>query len=336
MATAADIQKAIDAGRRSAEIVIKARDGILMQRTAAITKVHAQRTLRLNISPVRAPEPTPPPPPPGGAARIAMAAPNLGPQGHSTLIAEGDSWFDYPGDDVLRILEDQHGYEVESVAHMGDKVEEMAYTGGQLDKLTRLIEKVIRDGRKPRAILLSGGGNDLAGDEFGLLLNHANSPVRGLNQSIVSGVIDERIKLAYAKIIAQVTFVCESRVNARLPLLVHGYDYPIPDGRGFMGGWWLLPGPWLEPGFREKGFEDLKERISITKTLIDRFNNMLMDLATSRGMEHVHYVDLRNTLKVSDIEDEYVPDWANELHPTPSGFEKVTQKFVNVLDGLPV
>src|SRR5262245_50820329 len=37
------------------------------------------------------------------------------------LIAEGDSWFDYPIHDVLRILEDDHLFDVESVAHKGDR-----------------------------------------------------------------------------------------------------------------------------------------------------------------------------------------------------------------------
>lgn len=44
---------------------------------------------------------------------------------------------------AIRMLEDDHGYDVESVAHKGDSVESMAY-GGQLEKFTRLIEKLLR------------------------------------------------------------------------------------------------------------------------------------------------------------------------------------------------
>src|SRR5262249_8198322 len=44
------------------------------------------------------------------------------------LVAEGDSWFDYPLHDVLTMLEDEHGFDVESVAHRGDTVEDMAYS----------------------------------------------------------------------------------------------------------------------------------------------------------------------------------------------------------------
>jgi hypothetical protein len=36
------------------------------------------------------------------------------------LIAEGDSWFDYPMQDVLRLLEDDYLFDAESVAHKGD------------------------------------------------------------------------------------------------------------------------------------------------------------------------------------------------------------------------
>lgn len=49
-----------------------------------------------------------------------------------TLMAEGDSWFDYPWKNVLSCLEDKHGYDVESMAHKGDHVEHMAYDGGNL------------------------------------------------------------------------------------------------------------------------------------------------------------------------------------------------------------
>lgn len=352
MASKEDIQKAIEAGRKQAEHVVTIRDQVLVKRAEVIAKARAERTIRrapaVPPHPTLRPEgvlpepplptralPVPPPPPPPPPPTVGAVAFSLGPQGHSTLIAEGDSWFDYPGDDVLRVLEDHHGYEVESVAHKGDRVEEMAYTDGQLDALTRLIEKVLRDGRKPRAILLSGGGNDIAGEEFGMLLNHSNSPIRGLNNSIVNGVINDRIQLAYAEIIAKVTQVCELRIGGKVPILVHGYDYPVPDGRGFLGGWWFLPGPWLEPGFREKGFRALQERIDITKTLMDKFNDMLKSLVAMPGMEHVTYVDLRNTLTVSADQDKYGVDWANELHPTKGGFAKVTQKFADALAGLP-
>jgi lysophospholipase L1-like esterase len=254
------------------------------------------------------------------------------PQTAGVLIAEGDSWFDYPFNDILRMLEDYHAYEVESVAHKGDRVEEMAYGLGQLEELTRTIEKLLRQGEIPKAILLSGGGNDVAGDEFGMLLEHAQSPLPGFNDQVISGIIDQRVKIAYVTILSAVTKISEERLNRKLPIVVHGYDYPVPDGRGFAGGWWVLPGPWLEPGFREKGYGVMAERIKLMKQLIDRFNAMLKGIVAMNEFRHVTYVNLRDTLSTGS---NYKRFWANELHPTEKGFELVTNRFADALDQLP-
>lgn len=268
-----------------------------------------------------------------GAAAQAFAFPSLFGKTETAgiLLAEGDSWFDYPMHDVLKLLEDEHGYDVESVAHKGDPIEAMAYGDHQLGDFTRSIEKVLRRGDKPKAILLSGGGNDIAGDEFGMLLNHAGSAIAGLNRNIVKGVIDERIRTAFVFIISAVTCICEQMTGGKIPIIVHGYDYPIPDGRGFLGGWGPLPGPWLEPGFREKGFEEMDKRFAMTKGLIDRFNEMLIGVVSLKGCEHVKYIDLRNTLSHGE---DYKAWWGNELHPTGDGFSKVTDKFAKVLGRL--
>ena len=51
------------------------------------------------------------------------------------LAAAGDSWFDYPFHDVLKMLDDDFGYNVESSAHKGDPIEKMAYQGGRAGRL---------------------------------------------------------------------------------------------------------------------------------------------------------------------------------------------------------
>jgi lysophospholipase L1-like esterase len=242
------------------------------------------------------------------------------------LLAEGDSWFDYPFHDVLRLLEDAHGFEVESVAHKGDRVEDMAFSKGQLEEFTRRLEKVLRNGKVPKAILLSGGGNDIAGTQFGVLLNHASSPAAGLNDEVVNGIINQRIRLAYTTIIASITEICEAYLQRSIPIITHGYDYAVPDGRGFLGGFWVLPGPWLQPGFREKGFADLTENKKIMRDLMDRFNKMLKDALSA--FAHVRVLDLRGTLPA---DTSYRTYWANELHPTARGFGIVADRFARTV-----
>jgi hypothetical protein len=308
-------RKALEVGRMQAREVLSLRARALRRRARATRALGA-------VAPVR----------PAAVAREALVRAGGGPATAGVLVAEGDSWFDYPLNDVLRLLEDDHAYDVESVAHKGDRVEEMAYGGGQLEELTRRLEKLLRRGVVPKAVLLSGGGNDVAGGEFGMLLNHARSAVRGLNEQVVTGVIDQRVRFAYVTILSAITHVCEQRLGRRLPILVHGYDYPVPDGRGFLGGWWFLPGPWLEPGFREKGFDDLQERIALARQLIDRFNTMLQGVVGMSEFAHVTYADIRGTLSVGA---DYKRWWANELHPSPRGFERVTERFVAALAALP-
>jgi lysophospholipase L1-like esterase len=245
------------------------------------------------------------------------------------LIAEGDSWFDYPLQDVLRLLEDDHLYDVESVAHRGDCVEDMAHSKGQFEEFARRLEKLLRDGKVPRAVLLSGGGNDIAGDEFVILLNHAASTLPALNEDIVRGVIDVRLKEAYASIISGLTAITKSYLGRPIPIVTHGYDYPVPDGRGVMGGWWKLPGPWLKPAFQRKGHGDLATNKVLIVQLIDRFNTMLAAVSALPEFAHVHYLDLRGTLKHDAT---YKTHWANEMHPTATGFDLVTKKFADVID----
>lgn len=244
------------------------------------------------------------------------------------LLAEGDSWFDYPGRDVLGLLEDEYLFDVESVAHKGDCVEDMAHSPKQFEGFARKLEKLLRDGKVPRAILLSGGGNDIAGAEFAILLNHAASGLPPMNEDVVHGVIDVRLRTAYASIIGGITRIATHYLGRTIPMVTHGYDYAIPDGRGFLGGFSFLPGPWLEPGFRRKGHGDLSANKDVIVALIDRFNRMLIDVGSHPQFAHVHYLDLRRTLKHgSDYED----DWANELHPSKKGFGRVTKKFADLI-----
>ena len=42
---------------------------------------------------------------------------------------------------------------------------------------------------------------------------------------------------------------------------------------------WLLPGPWLEPGFRKKGHVDFGKNSAVVVKLIDQFNAMLKDVS---------------------------------------------------------
>lgn len=309
-----NIAAALELGRKRASEILALRSEAQKRRAEALQKNRKALALRVQIGAPGAPS---------SSAEFQTAG---------FLAAAGDSWFDYPLHDVLKLLEDHHGYNVESTAHKGDPIEKMAYTGGQLEDFARKLEKIKARGTVPKAVLVSGGGDDVAGNEFGMLLNNAFSPIAGWDGEVVDGVLNERIFTAYSQLLMSITALCQGTFGVIVPILIHGYDYPVPDGRGFLGGW-PFPGPWLDPGFREKNFEDLAQRIAMMQTLMDQFNEVVKTLPSQPAFAHVRYIDLRGTL--SNRLADYRDWWANELHPTEKGFEAVTDRFAAELAKLP-
>lgn len=246
------------------------------------------------------------------------------PQG--LLVAEGDSWFDHPGGDVLSALEDL-GFEVEANAHCGDTLEDMSFNPRQLGDLHRLLTRVKLSGRTPKAVLLCGGGNDIAGEEFTVLVNHAASGLPALNAAVVDGVIDGRLKLALSHWIGSVDAVARGVFGLPLKIVIHGYDYPVPDGRGTSLGPLRPKGPWLRSGFWMKGHTNLQRNRGVLRDLINRLNDMQIALVEELELPNLVHVDLRNTLSSVLYEN----DWDNELHPTEAGFRSLARKIAAAL-----
>ena len=322
----ASIQQAAD--QHAEEILSRRREG--RARRAAALAAHPQ-PLSIRIELTQAPL----------AAAVSPASTSATEQTAGYLLAVGDSWFDYPIHDILTRLDDNYGYNIESSAHRGDPIEAMVSRAGQLDKFARCMDKITSLGATPKAILVSGGGDDIAGKEFGMLINNIDlQPIPGWNDQVIAGVIDTRVAAAYRLMILSINSLCQKNLGRTFPILVHGYDYPVPDGRGFLGGGWLLPGPWLKPGFDEKLFGDINVTTQMMTTIIDRFNTMLQNLVQEQGFQNVTYIDLRKTL--SNAPANYKDWWANEIHPNAGGifggqdgWGAIAAKFQAVLATLP-
>lgn len=253
------------------------------------------------------------------------------------LVAEGDSWFDYSypqpspsiiGRDLIDGLRD-FGHDVENVGTAGATVQDMAF-GPDNDSIfdffnrddTQLFETVkwvLR--RRPRAFLLSGGGNDFAGDGFEDYLNPAGGGNPGLHQANVERLMTSVIEPAYRHIISVVKkAAADHGIHDDLPVFLHGYANAFPDGRRHMIG----VGPWLSPGFEKRGYlydkdspsgpNQLAIRRQIVTALLERFRASLRRIAIEFG--NVHIADFTGELGRNE-------DWQNELHPTNSGFRTI-------------
>ncbi|MES2074571.1 MAG: SGNH/GDSL hydrolase family protein [Pseudomonadota bacterium] len=239
------------------------------------------------------------------------------------LIAQGDSWFDYPlpifapSDVIANLKAMPLSPIILSLAHYGEAAEDML----GVTKLHRLLAQLNAgdDGSRYDAILFSGGGNDLAGDQFRLWLADAavvhKDPAQGLQSARVDAVLGI-VKAAYQDLILARDKVAQAQ-HRSIPIFVHSYDHAIPSGVGV-----CTVGPWLKPGLDDRGWDKETGR-GIVKQLLGRFADLLTELQGQHA-DFIH-VATQGTLTAGQ--------WANELHPTPDGFAAISAKFVAALRG---
>jgi hypothetical protein len=104
------------------------------------------------------------------------------------------------------------------------------------------------------------------------------------------------------------------------PIFLNGYDYPVPDGRGFVdshGGWitTIMDDANVDP--------DLAFRTEVMRLMIDLVNDEVLAEFHS-PLERVFHVDSRGIL-ASDPRH-YAQDWENEGYPTREGFMKILER----------
>jgi hypothetical protein len=285
---------------------------------------------------------------------LAQPAPPFGAAGHNGLhlLAMGDSWFShFPPFDVLVALENRYGYAVHSVAIAGAHLAEMAppadwdparppahppaERGRQLYDLLVLIKKLSPANKKAvKAVLISGGGNDVVADRdvFAKLLNPARPRQPPINDTTFDQIVNTDLRAVLAEVLSATTEISKLYIGRAVPILIHGYAHPVPDDRG--GGL----GAWLRPVLENMGYADLGAGTAIMADLIDRLNLMQTRLLADNAVAfaHVTHVDLRPALNNTLAGIAYRTDWQNELHPTiPEGFIKVAEKLEKALQILP-
>ncbi len=253
------------------------------------------------------------------------------------MLAQGDSWFDYPpGTDIIDCLHSNHGHTITNIAVAGSTLNDEAYgpvprqmfgmgplQSGDPNRIMELVHQIQQV--KPQALLLSAGGNDVAGDEFFSFINNARSGLPPVNREVLDGVVNGTFKTAYQYII-DIALEAAANANIKMPIFTHSYDYPWPDGRPVVAFLWWKIGPWFDRTFNAKNYPNidaatLQKRHDIVVNFIDAVGDMLSRLAADpKYTGKVFHVDLRGTL-VADAE------WANELHPRNPGFAKLADKI---------
>ena len=242
------------------------------------------------------------------------------------IIAEGDSWFDYlPGTDLIDCLVNLFHLNIENYGKAGDTLENMIFGTGitrhfqrevpQIYSILRRIEQV-----KPKVFLFSGGGNDVAGDEFASFLNHNLSGLPPFREEFASHLIQVVFRSYFVALIAEV-----AKYSPSTQIVVHGYGHTLPTGIGVDVLLFNFAGPWLRPALTQKAILDEAQQRDIVLLVINKYNEMLASLDVE--YPNFHYVDLRPIL------DPHT-DWVNELHLTNSAYARASQRIYEKLKPL--
>lgn len=248
--------------------------------------------------------------------------PNTGPL---TIAATGDSWFDYPLDgeapgvstDVIAQLRHKlaWGTVIRNLAHHGDATSEILGTTKRA-RFAGILTPATD------AILFSGGGDDMVGDQFRFWLNDAASgsgPVNTAAFNLILGVVTTGLRDLVA---------LRDSVNKDIPIFLHSYDFAYPNNKDVDILDVIDEGPWLYPSLHQRGWmpdtspASVAAGYQIVKAMLSAFNDVVVNFAISTP--NVIMVDTQGTLSSE-------AQWANELHPTPEGFSLIADKFVSAL-----
>jgi len=227
--------------------------------------------------------------------RLRDEAPHL-----PVVVCEGDSWVAHPViDDITDHLLDDERYPLLALG-----VGAAADLLGRMSAALEHEQAIVDHGAK--ALLLSGGGNDLMGvfPRFLQRWTPGHEPLRLLTEAV-----DAEIHTLMGTM-----RVLLSRMEGRVPVVVHGYDHLRVRA--------VHRGGQLGPFFDTAGIDDPAERTAVLWAIVDRYNEHLR--TATDDMPWVGYTDVRGIV-VDDVE------WHDDIHPTGDGFGRITERIANAL-----
>lgn len=245
------------------------------------------------------------------------------------IVAEGDSWFAYPKkhllwgkrsnilDWVARSVYRSKKVNLLRLASNGD--EAVAMLAGEQKMQLAEILKSAND--RVDLILFSGGGNDVVGKWDMERLLRPYEPGFTATDCIHTKRFQRKllqIRLAYEELIE---LRDEYAPSARI--VTHTYDFLKPSkvSARFVAGL-VSVGPWIYPYLVEKNIpENLHQPVVIH--LLTEMRLMLEKLAARPGNRRkLFVVNTQGTLRPG-----HGSDWKDEMHPTSSGFKRLSRLF---------
>jgi hypothetical protein len=232
----------------------------------------------------------------------------------------GDSWFQYPiapGKDIQKVLPRIYRRTLffnEGVAGL----DSAKYKMGR-GRVTRNLGEFEFD-----VLLLSMGGNDIAGSEMVEFVKEKDAPqdVGTRQWGVIPAPVRDHVRLsAFQRTLEYIQddifdmVQRRNQVRGACEIVMHTYDYPWPDGKPFKLGP-IKAGPWIKPHLDDVGLTDFDQQRTVVMWLLDQYAALLNQIASQTPRFRV--VKSLGTLKRAQ--------WGNEMHPTKAGFKVLVEK----------
>ena len=246
------------------------------------------------------------------------------------ILAYGDSWFWYPNNDLL-IPINAIWLGTKTLLAKGKNGAELREMVGGTPRLWNDFRSAMSGYPTIQCVLLSAGGNDFAGlEHFQALLKVDCSAATQADDCFDPGDAAQGIERQPWRMLREIATNYQAlidyirSVNPSVAVVLQDYDYAIPTGVGFGGikGGIFGLGDWLQQPMIERQVPAALQN-DVVRRLMDDFIAVLKALADQAQNHDVYLVETAGTLGPAD--------WANELHPTPAGFNRLAEQFEPLL-----
>lgn len=264
------------------------------------------------------------------------------------IVAEGDSWFQFLGKDIINGLASRENYGIYTISYAGDWFANILFEEKYIEELSI---------HQPFAFLISGGGNDLVGgNRLAVMTCREENTSKKLKrtdeselaragcsfediQHILQGqkhILPEFysfLTILKCQYYLMFSGLMKSANLRKMAIITQGYDYAIPY-KGLRFDWcypWqpivnkiLGSGRWLYQPLMIRGIGGSTIQRSILVAMIFEFNEMFIELVRRPEFPYLYHIDNRGNAEYTD--------WFDELHLKPEAFRRISDSYHTCLE----
>lgn len=242
------------------------------------------------------------------------------------IYAEGDSWLQFPF--LIRDLVDHlaEDHLVWCTSKPGDTLANMVFDRDGREYLSELHELMIERRLPVGAVLFSGAGNDVVGEDADgvAALSRIVRPYqadRDVDWHVATPGLEDTLRFiegAYRRVLGEIDEAFPARHFPDLRVVIHGYDRAptrsLPAGDPDRPVW---ARDWTGAPLAALGFPDNAAGSRVVAAVVDRVN--LLTARVCAAFPRAVFADLRGSVPAGE--------WADELHPTTAGFKAAARRL---------